>query len=361
MINRVQEEIMQNWPKEWNIPFVSIRCATFNHEKYISDALDGFLKQETNFPFEVIVHDDASTDRTASIIKEYEQKFPKIIKPIYETENQYSKHNGSIRDIITAACKGKYFAFCEGDDYWIDPNKLQMQVDWLESHPDYTMCCSDAVIESPDGILDWHRYENDCDIPVEDMILGGGNFIATATITYRKKLLANYPEACKKCHVGDYPLQLWAVLNGNVHYFAKKTATYRYMNNGSWTSKLSKVPVESLLKKYQTELEMLEALNILSNGKYSSFFLTRESRYVYNLARTRSNQAKKIFKHFLPYENNFTLQQKIEGLLIRLKLWSFIDPYLLITQKRYKDALLSFPFTKRIIIFVYYNILRHKK
>ena len=100
--------------------------------------------QKTNFRFEAVVHDDVSTDRSAEIIREYAEKYPDIIKPIYETENQYSKHDGSLQTIMNKACKGKYLAFCEGDDYWTDPLKLQKQVDFLEEHPDYSMCFTDV-------------------------------------------------------------------------------------------------------------------------------------------------------------------------------------------------------------------------
>ena len=120
---------------------VSIICLAYNHEGYIRQCLEGFVMQKTNFHFEAIVHDDASTDRTASIIREFAAKYPEIIKPIYETENQYSKHDGSIRRIMNAETRGKYIAMCEGDDYWTDPLKLQEQVDFLESHPDYSLCC----------------------------------------------------------------------------------------------------------------------------------------------------------------------------------------------------------------------------
>ena len=116
---------------------VSIRCTVYNHELYLRDCLEGFVMQKTSFRFEAIVHDDASTDRSAAIIKEYAEKYPDIIKPIYETENQYSKHDGSLGRIMTEACRGKYIAFCEGDDYWIDPLKLQKQVDFLEYNTDY--------------------------------------------------------------------------------------------------------------------------------------------------------------------------------------------------------------------------------
>lgn len=119
---------------------VTIHCTAYNHEPFIRQCLDGFIMQKTDFRFEAIVHDDASTDGTADIIREYASKYPEIIKPIYQIENQYSKKNGIIKRILNDHTRGKYIAICEGDDYWIDPLKLQKQVDFLESHPDYVMC-----------------------------------------------------------------------------------------------------------------------------------------------------------------------------------------------------------------------------
>ena len=122
------------------IPLVSINCITYNHCKYIRDALEGFLMQITNFPVEILIHDDASTDGTAEIIKEYEKQYPWLIKPVYQTENQYSKHNGTISKIQYGRARGKYLAFCEGDDYWTDHYKLQKQVDFLESNVWVDIC-----------------------------------------------------------------------------------------------------------------------------------------------------------------------------------------------------------------------------
>ena len=134
---------------------VAIKCATYNHEPYIRDALEGFVMQKTNFPFVAIVHDDASTDGTPDIIREYAAKYPDIIKPIYETENQYSKRDGSLRRIMNAAVEAsgaKYVALCEGDDYWTDPLKLQKQVDFLESHPDYSLVFANARLHYDAGL-----------------------------------------------------------------------------------------------------------------------------------------------------------------------------------------------------------------
>lgn len=129
--------------KEEKTPLVTVFCMVYNHEPYLRQCLDGFVMQQTTFPFEAIVHDDASTDDSAAIIREYAEKYPDIIKPIYETENQYSKGAASeTGKKLDAAINpsSKYIAKCEGDDYWTDPLKLQKQVDFLETHPDFILC-----------------------------------------------------------------------------------------------------------------------------------------------------------------------------------------------------------------------------
>ena len=131
---------MEEMINEKQQPLVSICCLVYNHEPYLRECFDGFMMQKTNFDFEVLVHDDASTDNSASIIREYETKYPDIFKPIYQTENQYSKGVKVSATFNFPRTKGKYIAMCEGDDYWTDPLKLQKQVDFLETHPDYAMC-----------------------------------------------------------------------------------------------------------------------------------------------------------------------------------------------------------------------------
>lgn len=133
---------------------VTIRCCAYNQEPYIRECLEGFVMQQTNFRFEAIVHDDASTDGTAAIIREYAEKYPDIIKPILETENQYSKGDGSLGRIMNEHTHGKYVAYCEGDDYWIDPLKLQKQVDFLEEHPEisFSVCRFNLLNQSDKSI-----------------------------------------------------------------------------------------------------------------------------------------------------------------------------------------------------------------
>ena len=138
-------------------PLVSINTLTYNHAPYIRQCLDGIMMQKTTFPFEVLIHDDASTDGTADIIREYEVRYPDIIKPIYQTENHYSKGFSINKEFMFPRIRGKYVAFCEGDDYWIDPLKLQKQIDFLESHPDYSICGGRYWVmntENPDNLFE---------------------------------------------------------------------------------------------------------------------------------------------------------------------------------------------------------------
>ena len=121
-------------------PVVSVYCMTYNHENYIRDCLDGFLMQKTTFPFEVIVHDDASTDRTQEIIREYAEKYPDIIRPIYQKENQRRLKVSAITTYVFPEVRGKYVAICEGDDYWTDEEKLQKQIEIMDAHPECHFC-----------------------------------------------------------------------------------------------------------------------------------------------------------------------------------------------------------------------------
>lgn len=253
-----------------NSIMVTVWCTVYNHEPYIRDCLEGFMNQKTNFRYEVVVHDDASTDKSAAIIQQYAEKYPDIIKPILQTENQYSKKNGAIRRIREENSRGKYVAICEGDDYWTDPHKLQEQVDFMESHPEYSLACTDAVVLSGKTELDWHRYDNDCEISLEDIIHKRGAWIYTASMLYRKHLLDDYPVFAQKCHVGDYPKAIHLALRGKVYFFAKKMVTYRYLTPGSWSS-TTRID-ESYFPKWLSEIRMLQGYNQDSGEQYHKYF-----------------------------------------------------------------------------------------
>lgn len=217
---------------------VAIQCFVYNHEPYLRESLDGFVMQKTNFRFVAIVHDDCSTDGSAAIIREYEEKYPEIIKPIYETENQYSKHDGSLERIVDEAVDAtgtKYLACCEGDDYWIDPYKLQKQVDFLENHPDYMMCFHGAIIKNETDT----RVLTTCDkIETKEYFtkdIFPGWVVPTASVVYRREPIERYPPLKHQewMKYGDIALFLKCTHTGRVWGMADQMSVYRMTAGGA--------------------------------------------------------------------------------------------------------------------------------
>ena len=217
------------------VPLVAIHCITYNHEPYIRDCLEGFVMQKTNFKFVAIVHDDASTDGTATIIKEYAEKYPDIIKPILETENQYSKKDGSIQRIMSDAINAtgaKYVAMCEGDDYWIDPYKLQKQVDFMEENEEYGMVATafQQVRNTESEPFDRVVYKIN-DIILDDILRG--LWIATMTVLFKTKILKDYTPPFAGLPMGDLPLWGYIAMHHKIGYLRNVTANYRRLDSSA--------------------------------------------------------------------------------------------------------------------------------
>lgn len=250
---------------------VSISCITFNHEKYIADAIDSFLMQKTNFKYEILIHDDASTDRTAEIIMQYESLYPDLIKPIYQKENQYSK--GVLVEYFNhERAQGKYIAICEGDDFWTDPYKLQKQTDYMEKHPECSMCFHAAeLVKAHKGKIGIIKpYNQNCISSTEDIILGGGGFMATNSILYRKITMDYIPDFYLSCPVGDYPLQILSSTKDYAYYINEFMSARRVAVKGSWTSRMNqgKNAEESFVDFQKQLIDMLNGFNDYSGGKF---------------------------------------------------------------------------------------------
>lgn len=250
-------------------PVVSVICIAYNHGKYIKDALEGFVSQKTRFPFEVIIHDDASTDGTTSIIEEYAEKYPHIIKPIYQKENQYSKGVPFISKYILPIIQGDYIALCEGDDYWCDENKLQYQVDWLDKHPDYVFCTHNTkVINLMTGREYLHRdYNTDRDLTVEEILEKPGIPSHTSSYMYRREF-AVLPDDFYIRGFGDYPRGIYLSMCGKVRYLNQVMSVYRYMTDGSWSARTYHT-AKKVYDLNKNIVEMLRRADNFSNNKYS--------------------------------------------------------------------------------------------
>lgn len=223
------------------VPLVTIRCITYNHEPFIRRCLDGFVMQKTNFPFEAVVHDDASTDGTADIIREYAEKYPHIIKPIYEKENLWSKRDGSLQRVMDAAMRGKYVAMCEGDDYWIDPNKLQTQVDFMEAHPEYSMCFHAVRVEYENKELEDSIYPPPEWLKKDTLGLDDfkeRNWAQTNSVLYRWRFVPGSPQWFDLVPLGsmpgDYMMNLLHAQLGKAHYDPTVRAVYHRHEGGVW-------------------------------------------------------------------------------------------------------------------------------
>ncbi|GIT98074.1 glycosyltransferase [Sulfurovum sp. TSL1] len=284
MIHKSENDIINNWNSNID-PVVSIICPTYNHENYIEQALDSFLMQETNFPFEIIIHDDASTDNTVNKINAYTEKYPHIIKTILQEENQYSQGGQRIFFFLSEKAKGKYHALCEGDDYWIDSKKLQLQIDLMEQYPQCHMSFHPAE----------KRFENDADgkiyanqayenkiFSVSDVILGGGGFCPSASLIYRKEVVSDLPKFFSKAPVGDYFLQILGSLNGGALYINKVMAVYRQGVAVSWQSSMQNI--DRRIKFYQKMIKSLDELDVYCNHRYHDEIAHEKSKQMYDMA-----------------------------------------------------------------------------
>lgn len=224
-------------------PLVAIHCLVYNHEPYLRDCFEGFVMQQTNFPFVAIVHDDASTDNSAAIIREYEVNYPHIFTPIYEIENQFSKRDGSLELIMNAAIEAtgaKYVAMCEGDDYWTNPLKLQKQVDFMEANSECSLCFHkvSTLIQETGEVKDEIIVR---DMPEKSTILdlAEGNYIHTPSVLYR--LYPSFLEMFYKMTPvlpADYVMWMLLAKKGYIYKMDEPMSVYRF-GSGIWSNKQS--------------------------------------------------------------------------------------------------------------------------
>ena len=215
---------------------VIVWCLTYNQKEFIKDALDGFVMQKTTFPFEVVVHDDASTDGTTDIVMEYAEKYPDIIKPVVEKENQWQK--GGLKHIIQIMNKnhrrGRYIAFCEGDDYWTDPHKLQKQVEFLETNQDYSMCFHSAKKKYETDTIAWIDCEHihDKDYDPTDVFVNWT--VPTASVVCRKEAMDFYAELKNPERIQNYDIFiiLSCAMVGKIRGMHEQMSVYRIQGGG---------------------------------------------------------------------------------------------------------------------------------
>lgn len=265
---------------------VSIICLTYNHEKYIRECLEGFVSQKTDFAFEVLVHDDASTDATASIIREFEAKYPHIIKPTYQTENQYSKGKNIIMPLLMSKARGKYFAWCEGDDFWTDPYKLQKQHDALSAHPECFMCVAKTKVVNEDGSPRGNFLPNR-PVPVgaipSDEFLKITETYCFHTSTYfvvgdlYRSYIADPPSYRTVARVGDEAMILYFGSLGSVFFLDETVSCYRIGGASSWTVQF-RSKLQNAIQHCDNMIAMNECFNEHTKHRFHDACVLRITR-----------------------------------------------------------------------------------
>lgn len=281
-------------------PLLTVCCVAYNHAPYIRQALDSVLMQKTDFPFEVLIHDDCSTDGTTEIIREYEEKYPDIIKPIYETENQYSKNNKVFQRFLYPIAKGKYIALLECDDYWCDDKKLQKQVSYMENHPECTGTFhASNWLWGEKFLKNDKHFEYETDVTPAQVIRGGGEYCHTSSLCFRTLLALDLPEFRKLDPIGDFSLEILIPLRGRFHYFPKVMSCYRFGRPGSWTEATDK-DMEAQIRHNKAEIKELKELDAFTKGAYSTeiyYRISKDSCDSYSMKQIPFSEVKESLSH----------------------------------------------------------------
>ena len=297
---------------------VSVYCLAYNHEKYIRSALEGFVSQKTDYKYEVFVHDDASTDNTALIIKEFADKYPDIIKPIFQNENQYSKGVLISREIIYPLMSGKYIAICEGDDYWCDENKLEKQVNFLENNLDYSACVHNTkkINCITNEITYINESKENIDLTFYNVAKEGNGQFQLSSVVCRKEFFY-FPDELIGQGFTDYPLSVYLMLKGKVYYFKDIMSVYRLYADGSRTSKNYRNV--DLFKRIEIQENILSFLYNLLNYCEKSDTDVSYIEDIIKIIRVQevkllliNNNGKEILRSYKDIYNDLTFTEKLK-------------------------------------------------
>lgn len=298
-----EASIMEHW-KYTDKVYISCVCITFNQEGYIRDAINGMLAQVTDYKFEILIHDDLSTDNTRNIIKKYQEKYPNIIKLVLQKENQYSKGK-KIIPLAVVEAKGEYIALCEGDDFWVSQHKIDTQIKILYQYQNINMCVHNAyTVNSDNKLINLFRYQVNKDqlVPIIYIYTISGQFSPTASYFFNKKIFLKYIYLYDQFPILDFFIEAILGRNG-IFYLKDKMSIYRYDSIGSWSrNELSNTSL-SLIRNQR----MLSALNILNDAMDNSL----KEEIEYKKSDIYKNIAILSFKQ-KSYKNIFDTIKKIK-------------------------------------------------
>ena len=289
-------------------PKVSIVCTVYKHEAYLRKCFEGFLMQKTSFPFEVLVNDDCSPDGSATIMHEYEKRYDGMFRCIYQRENQYSQGIKPWWEVLFPLAKGAFIAICEGDDYWIDPYKLQKQVDFMDSHPEFVACFHNARVLRKDGVSLFNALD-ECHYPSTEDIIKRRWFIATPTLFFRN-VLTDYPSWRGEVVNEDFLLELLLARQGRFYYMDDVMAVYRQDGMG-----MSAALNRNRVRMAEQLIDLLERAKTYYGGSFVCAF--DEAIRHYRMMRDEYTKEDYYMKH--PFARAFRLKTYKRWLKKRLQ------------------------------------------
>lgn len=291
-------------------PEVSIICITYNQVKYIRECLDSMLMQRTTFPFEILIHDDMSTDGTAQILQDYAEKYPDTVRVMPETENRYSQGNRCIFMLLYPMIRGKYVAMCEGDDYWTDPDKLQKQYDAMEAHPECSMCLHRVQGVREDGTPNGKAFPQN---GFQEGVIASEPFLRavcesysfqTSAYFYRsgdlKGLADPVPEFRKTTPAGDEAYLLYFGQLGPIYYVDAAMSCYRMNSVGSWSERYRKTNQEKRIHR-EKMIRMMEQYDQFTDHRFHEICERRIAHFQYTIAVDENDYRTIIQKQYRPW------------------------------------------------------------
>ena len=319
---------------------VTVFCLTYNHGKYIKDTLEGFLNQKTNYTFKVFVYDDASTDGTSAILREYASKYPNVFDVYIAPENMYQhstpeKYAKYMNDLYKDHICGRYVAWCEGDDYWSDADKLQLQIGFMDRHPECSMTAHASLWLDfqKNEEREFHPFREDRFLSEEEIILQPTGNLSTASLVMKRDVFMkgeNFP----LCDVGDVPMQLSALNKGKIYYFNRVMSVYRYMHESSWSATTGLNHERAVLHNYNM-VRFYEVYDKYTDGRFHELIRKRSIYYMecvfrvnesvadeeyYNICEFVKKRAKENYEHYLKKQQevrDIVKKQIMTGLVMK--------------------------------------------
>jgi glycosyltransferase involved in cell wall biosynthesis len=276
---------------------VSVCCMAYNHEEYISQTINSFLSQRANFNFEIVIHDDASSDETTNIIKKYYNEYSDIIKPIFQKENQYSKGK-KIFPFLSSYASGKYIALCEGDDYWTVPNKLQKQVEYMQENPECSLCFHASCVKQNEITSSYYRAASEnTTFSLKEMLYYNGTMFHTISMLFRTEHVTSLPSYYYDAPVGDLPLKIHLAMKGNLYYIDEVMSVYRSQIDGSWSSK-NMLKNEAKKTHCKKMCKMLDDINEYTRFEFTDILNYRKGYYEFTQLLIDADYKKIISKKY---------------------------------------------------------------